>query len=172
MGLHELELPQDIYLSSWRRALAGVLAAWNDMKLATIGQRRTRNDRDEDIATFFHKFKNGQLQAESIQLMQILVILTNARGQLALRRTALKKEEERLYQRFKDEGVLKPDEKSRIRPSKAETAIDKVVTMIQEDYYQANTQSKADEDLAHATIRFWQTQKDTGERSEPVEEDS
>lgn len=160
--LHGLELPQNIYPSSWRRLFAGVLAASNDVELSTTGQRRTLKDSAEDIATFFHRIKNGQVQAESEQILQILAILENKKAQLVSSRTALEEEEQLFFQRLKEEGVLMSNERFHIGPNKAETAIDKVVAMIQEDYHQADAESKAEQDLALDTERYWQERRAGG----------
>ncbi|GAB1739944.1 hypothetical protein NU219Hw_g4874t1 [Hortaea werneckii] len=154
--LHGLELPQDIYPSSWRRAFVGVLAASNDVELPTIRRRRTLKDFAEDLATFLEKMKNDQPQAESEQLLKICTLLENTMEQLALTRTALEKEEESLYQRLKKNDLLTTSTRFSIGPSKAETAINKVVAMIREDYHQADAELKAKQDLALDMERIYQ----------------
>ncbi|KAI7490416.1 hypothetical protein KC351_g650 [Hortaea werneckii] len=80
--LHGLELPQNIYPSSWRRAFAGILAAPNS------------------------------------------------------------EERRRHLQRLKTHGLYESDAGSGIQPSRAETAIHKVIVMIREYHHQAEAKSR------------------------------
>ncbi|RMZ14026.1 hypothetical protein D0860_02278 [Hortaea werneckii] len=147
--LHGLELPQNIYLSSWRRAFAGILAAPNSVRFSTLCQKSGLTYvPPKKLVTFLQDIEDGKSQAESKQLLQILVLLEKTSRQLVANRTALQEERRRHMQRLKTHGLYEPDAGSGIQPSRAETAIHKVIAMIREDHHQAEAKSRPTENHA------------------------